>query len=218
MTFKDKDSPSKRRPATLTVAVTGGAGSGKSAVCRRLGTLGCARISADEIARKVVSAGSAVLKEISDHFGAGILLPDGSLNRSKLRRIILGDETLRRRLEGIVHPAILSRMRQEIRETAASGGGIVVAEVPLLFELNLAREFDVVVLVTADPPHRAGRLVRRDGVSFQEAERLIGTQLPDAVKIAGSDHIIKNTGSLEDLNREVDALYARLKEKFADTS
>jgi dephospho-CoA kinase len=195
------------------VAVTGGAGSGKTSVCKRLKSLGLHVINTDRIARQVVSPGSPVLSAIVERFGKTILKADGTLNRVLLREQIVEDLYKKQMLEDIIHPAILHRMHELVDALQKSHEPIVVVEVPLLFELDLADAFDMVVMVTASRQQKIDRMIKRDGVSRKSAESLLAVQLPDSVKIDQSHFIVGNNGSPEDLDESVQALYHMLQQK-----
>ena len=211
-----KDTPLRHRqktPRTLKVAITGGAGSGKTFVCNQLKSLGMNIISTDQIARDVVSPGSSVLRAIAAHFGEQMLQSDGSLDRSRLRQRIIEDNTQKQALEKMIHPAILKRMREKVDHLEKQKVSVVLVEVPLLFELDLAGEFDLVVMVTAARERKVDRMVNRDRVSRKDAEALLDRQFPDAEKIKHSDIIIENNGSLEDLSESVQDLYRSILQK-----
>lgn len=203
----------QKTPRTLTVGVTGGAGSGKTTVCSLLRQSGFPVISTDRIAREVVSPGSAVLRAVVERFGDRILKPDGTLDRSLLREIMVNDPYQKQILEDILHPAILKRMQDGIHEARRKLRPIVVVEVPLLFELDLADAFDCIVMVHTDRKRKIDRIVLRDDVRRQSAEALVDTQLPDRQKIEHSDIIIENNGSPEALKKSVHALVRTLLEK-----
>lgn len=194
-------------PVHLTVAVTGGAGSGKSLVCERLVRRGGGLINADQVARDVVKPGTEGLNEIVDHFGMSVLTEDGVLDRAALRRRILSNADDRRALETILHPRILSEMENRIKASHDAGCALVVAEVPLLFELDMASRFDKVVLVKAERHIKVMRLTRRDNVSEEDAQRLLDIQTADDIKEKQSDFVIENNGSKEELIKCVDRLY-----------
>jgi len=194
----------------VTVAVTGGAGSGKSSVCRHLAAKGARLIDADRIAREVVMPGTRGLGKVVDRFGPSMLTPDGALDRAALRREILADDRARRDLEAIVHPEILALMKTRIKEAAEAGCELVVAEVPLLFELGMGGEFDRTVLVKARRDIKVKRLTVRDHVSEADARRLLGLQMPDAEKEKLADIVIENNGAIEDLIKNVDRLQEML--------
>jgi dephospho-CoA kinase len=194
-------------PLPVTVAVTGGAGSGKSLVCRLLAKKGAHLIDADQVAREVVMPGTDGLKKVIDRFGPSVLKADGSLDRAVLRRRILGDERARRDLEAIVHPEILSLMEARVMAASETGCEVVVAEVPLLFELGMASRFDRTVLVKARRRIKIERLIARDQVSEIDAGRLLDLQMPDVEKEKHADIVIENNGNVEDLIKNVDRVH-----------
>lgn len=205
------DLTEKTKP--VTIAVTGNAGSGKTVVCDRFKALGVPVILSDALAREVVMPGSAALERISLRFGKEVLAPDGSLDRPAMRRLMLKDDQARRDLEALLHPAIISLMRERIRQAEKEGAPLVMIEVPLLFEGNVASHFDRVLLVVADKNSRVNRLRERDQVSAADAQTLLNAQMPDDQKRARSDYIITNDGSIEDLIKTVDRLYQMIYQK-----
>ena len=208
----------KHHKTHLKISVTGGAGSGKSSVCSRFKELGAWVISADELARKVVRPGSSGFEKIVEHFGQAILQSVGTLNRRKMREVMLSDETARKDLERLIHPEILDQMNLEIRKAVKAAHRLIIVEVPLLFELNMADEFDHVVMVSADSDIKVKRLMDRDRVSETDARALVAVQLPDELKEKQSDHVIRNNKSLKDLITAVDDLYSRLAAKLSKTA
>lgn len=201
----------------MKVAVTGSAGSGKTAVCDRFKALGLPVINTDTLAREVVAPGSRGLGEIVARFGPNALQADGSLNRSALRRAITSDAEARRSLEDIIHPKIVERMELQMARGVQDGHLIFFVEVPLLFEAGWNDYFDVIIMVSADDEMRIQRLMARDNVSRQEAQALLQIQKPDHEKIQYSDFIIKNNGSREQLNREVDRFLKMFYQKHKKT-
>lgn len=196
-----------KKPTPVTIVVTGNAGSGKTSVCHRFDSLGVPVIMLDVLAREVVCPGSKALSQISRHFGKGVLSDDGSLNRAVLRRLILKDETARRDLEAMLHPEIIALMRRRIDEAGKNGAPIVIVEVPLLFELGMMSQFDLVLLITARSAACIDRLVVRDHVTATDADALLKAQMPDDRKREGVDFIIHNNGSMPDLIDAVDRFY-----------
>jgi len=197
----------KTRTIVLRVAVTGGAGSGKTSVCNRLNELGIKIISSDAMAREAVAPNSTAHKKIVDFFGKTVLLGDATLNRKMLRRMIIKDDAARLALERIVHPEISNLMRKKIACAENEGSKIVVIEVPLLFELNMQEQFDRIVLVSAGRKLRVKRLMARDNISRDEAENLIHVQMPDKDKIGRAHFVLWNEGSTARLMEAVDLLY-----------
>lgn len=191
----------------LKIGVTGGAGSGKTAVCNRFKELGVTVISSDAIARETVAKGSLAYEKIVRRFGNKFLLNNGQLNRQMLRSTIVKDVDARRALEKITHPEITNLMRQKMAQAKRDGDDCVLVEVPLLFELEMEKHFDMVVVVSADRNLRVRRLMERDGSTHDEAEKLINVQMPEKVKVRRATHVLINEGSKEDLARSVDRLY-----------
>jgi dephospho-CoA kinase len=208
----------KHRKTHLKVSVTGGAGSGKSSVCSRFKELGAWVISADELARKVVRPGFSGFKKIVEHFGKAILESNGTLNRRKMRGIMLSDETARKDLERLIHPEILGQMNLEVQKAMKAAHRLIIVEVPLLFELNMADEFDHVIMVSADADIKVKRLIDRDRVSEADARALVTVQMPDELKEKQSDEVIRNNKSLKVLITAVDDLYCRLAAKLSKTA
>jgi len=198
----------------LKVGVTGGAGSGKSAVCERLRALGLMVLNTDLLARIVVAPGSEGFAQIRSCFGARVLLPDGSLNRALLRREITEDRAVRRCLENIIHPKIIERIEAEMATAVVEGCTVVFVEVPLLFEAGWSDYFDAVVMVSADEKIRVARLMARDQTSRSEALSLVRIQMSDREKIQRSDFVIKNEGSPKQLDVAVERFFNRFRQKY----
>ncbi|HEX7239990.1 MAG TPA: dephospho-CoA kinase [Longimicrobiaceae bacterium] len=190
----------------LKVGLTGNIAAGKSSVARVWRSLGATVIDADELARRAVEPGSPALERIEEAWGAGVLAADGALDRAALREIVFASPEERARLEGIVHPAVHALREEEYRGAVARGERLVVADVPLLFEVGMADEFDVLVLVDAPEETRLLRLVGDRGLEPEEARRMIAAQMPSELKRARADVVIENTGTageLEDRARTV---------------
>jgi len=192
------------------VAVTGGAGSGKTSVCNRLKELGVKVISADEMAKEAVAPGSEALTKIIRYFGGTVLLADGTLNRKELRRMITDDDDARLTLERFLHHEITKLIHKNVVCAEKEGCRMVVIEVPLLFELDMKGRFDWVVVVSADKELRVKRLMERDQTSRDAAEDLINVQMPDKEKIDRADYVVWNEGSMEKLVESVDVLFKNL--------
>ncbi|MBW2246294.1 MAG: dephospho-CoA kinase [Deltaproteobacteria bacterium] len=191
------------------VAVTGGAGSGKSSVCNRLKELGITIISSDTLAREAVAPGSTAHKKILNYFGEKVVLSDGKLNRQMLRRIIVNDGVARRSLEQFIHPEITKLMQRKMAQAEKNGDRVVAVEIPLLFELGIEKQFDIVVIVSADPKLRVKRLMDRDNVFREDAEELLNVQMPDQEKVKRGGFVLSNNGSTEQLISSVDRFYEK---------
>ncbi len=197
----------------LRVALTGNIASGKSAVASVWKAAGAAVIDADELARLAVAAGTHGLARIVDRWGPGIVLPGGELDRAALRDVVFRDPDERKRLESIVHPEVERLRRLQEERAAAEGRDIVVADIPLLFEVRMEGDFDRVVLVDAPEHVRLQRLVRDRGLSSEEARRMIDAQWPAERKRPHADHVIDNDGSREELTRRAREVWIRLNDE-----
>jgi dephospho-CoA kinase len=190
--------------------LTGGIASGKSAVAARLRERGVPVIDADKLAREAVLPGTDGLKQIVATFGQDVLLADGSLDRKKLGAIVFGDETKRKALNAIVHPAVSMLTFARSRELRDEGEALVAYEAALLVENGIADAFRPLVVVSAPDSVQLKRVMARDGLSEDEAKARISAQMPLAEKIAKADYVIQNTGSLEELERRTDEVLAEL--------
>lgn len=192
----------------LRVGLTGGIGAGKGEVARRLAGHGALVIDADQVAREVVAPGTPGLAEIVAAFGSGVLQPDGSLDRQLLGEIVFSDDALRGRLNAIVHPRVGERMR-EIGE-AAGQPEIMVHEIPLLAENGLAAAFDVVVVVDVPPQVQVERLVSIRGMTSAHALARMSAQATREQRLAVATLVVDNSGTLDDLDDQVAALWSEL--------
>ncbi|GAA3939521.1 dephospho-CoA kinase [Actinomadura viridis] len=192
----------------LKVGLTGGIGSGKSEVSARLRARGAVIIDADRIAREVVEPGTPGLAAVVAEFGEGVLLPGGGLDRERVGSIVFADRDRLAALNAIVHPLVGERM-QELMD-AAPAGAIVVYDVPLLAENGLAGMYDVVVVVDVPVEVQLDRLTSRRGMTEEDARARIAAQAAREERRAVADHVIDNSGSLDDLQARVDALWEDL--------
>jgi dephospho-CoA kinase len=170
--------------------------------------LGADVIDADQLAREVVEPGQAALEEIARAFGRDMLMPDGRLDRGKLARIIFADTVARARLNAITHPRIQERMATEMARRG-SRPGVLVVDIPLLYENDRAGTVEAVVVVWVDARTQLRRLIERDGLSEEEARQRIAAQMPLDEKRARADVVIDNSGSRANTRRQVDAVYRR---------
>ncbi|WP_293784259.1 dephospho-CoA kinase [uncultured Aeromicrobium sp.] len=192
----------------LRVGLTGGIGSGKSTVSALLRERGAVVIDYDQLARDVVEPGQPALTAIARRFGPQVLHPDGTLNRPALGAIVFADVDARRDLEAITHPAIRDRAVQI--ERAAGPDSIVVHDNPLLVEMGAAEQCDVVVVVDVPEPVQIQRLVHDRGMSEDDARARIAAQASRAQRIAVADHVIDNSGTVNELVRTVGDLWDEL--------
>ena len=194
----------------LLVGLTGNIASGKSTVALLLAARGATIIDADVLSRRAVEEGTTAYREIVERWGHEVLSPDGHLDRGALRRLVFRDQAELEALNRIVHPEV-ARLRDEaMAEARERRDRIVVSDIPLLFENNMAEEFDCIVLVDAPRPTRLDRLVRTRGLHETEAMDMIAAQMPAELKRARADFVIDNTGSLADLEARVDETWDAL--------
>ena len=197
----------------LLVGLTGNIASGKSTVARLLIDRGATLIDADVLARRAVDPGTPGLERIVERWGEDVLAPDGTLDRGELRRRVFGDADQLEELNAIVHPEV-QRMREDrLAEARARGDRIVVCDIPLLFERNLAEDFDCIILVDAPRPIRLERLVRDRGLHETEAMEMIASQMPAELKRARADFVIENDGSLRELASRVNEVWVELEKE-----
>jgi dephospho-CoA kinase len=197
----------------LKVGLTGGIGSGKSEVAALLDAHGAMIIDADKIAREVVEPGTPGLAAVVAEFGEDVLLPSGALDREKVGRIVFADPDRLAALNAIVHPLVGERM-QELMD-AAPGDAVVVYDVPLLAENGLAPMYDEVVVVDAPEETQLDRLTSRRGMTEEDARARMANQASRAERRAVATHVIDNSGTLDDLKAQVDALWETLTERAA---
>jgi dephospho-CoA kinase len=188
------------------LGLTGGIGSGKSMVAQLFARLGAVVIDADQLAREVVEPGQPALEEIVATFGRDVLLPDGRLDRAKLAGIIFADPVERAKLDAITHPRIRARMDEEIK-ARRSGPGVLIVDIPLLYENDRTYSVERVIVVWVDPQTQLRRIRQRDGLSADAAGQRIAAQMPLEAKRARADHVIDNSGAREDTRRQVEAIY-----------
>lgn len=189
----------------LTVGLTGGIGSGKSTVSAELARLGALVVDADRIAREVVAPGTEGLAAVVAEFGAGVLAPDGSLDRAALAARVFADPAALERLGAITHPLVAAESRR--RQAQAPADAVVVHDVPLIVENGLAGDYDLVVVVGADEDVRVERLVSHRGMSEEDARARIRAQADDAARRAVADVWLDNSGSREELVAAVRRLW-----------
>lgn len=199
----------------LNVALTGNIASGKSTVANWFADWGATVIDADQLVLEIQRAGSPALGAIARRFGADVIRPDGELDRALLRRRVFGDQAALRDLNAIVHPEVRRRRDALVAEAAARGDSVVVSDIPLLFEVMDPAAFDLVVLVDAPADVRRARLLSQRGLSPDEADRWLASQLPAEAKRARSDIVLDNAGSLEDLRRAAQEAWRTIRARAA---
>lgn len=195
----------------LVVGLTGGIASGKSTVSGYLKDLGAAVIDADQLAREMVQASSPVLREIAACFGEGVLDESGQLDRKKLAHHIFAFPAAREKLNSILHPRIIEKVRELIADYREEGKApLIVVDAPLLLEAGMQDMVDEVWVVSVPFRDQLERVMQRDGISREEAEARLNAQMPLAEKLRYADRIIDNSRDLKATLAGLDRLWAEV--------
>lgn len=190
------------------MGLTGGIGSGKSEVARLLASYGAVVIDADQIAREVVAPGTDGLAEVVAEFGRGVLRSDGALDRDQLGEVVFADPDKRERLNAIVHPRVGERAAE--LQTAAPDDAVVVYDVPLLVENDLAGDYDVVIVVDAPVETQVQRMVELRGMPEQQVRSRLGAQASRERRRATADIVIDNAAGIDELDGQVRQVWDHL--------
>jgi dephospho-CoA kinase len=193
----------------LRVGLTGGIGSGKSTVSRRLAELGAVVIDSDVLARQVVEPGTPGHAAVVSAFGPGVIASDGTLDRPALARLVFADAELLAVLNGIVHPLV--RAKADSIAASAPDDAIVVQDVPLLVESGLAEAYDLVVVVDAPEEDRVTRVVQDRAMSADQVRDRIAAQAGRQQRLAAADFVLDNSGTRAALLAQVDLLWTELR-------
>lgn len=194
----------------LNVGLTGGIACGKSTVCKLFASYGVSVVDADVIAKEVVQPGKSAYQEIVSHFGEDIILPDGGLNREKLRGIIFNDPSAKAILEDIIHPAVNLEIRRQMQLLADEP--YIIVDIPLLIEKHYQPYFDEILVVDCAYGDQLARVMSRDGITEDIAKKIINAQVSRAERLKFATHVIHNKGTLEVLERQVQALHNNFKD------
>jgi dephospho-CoA kinase len=194
------------------VALTGGIGSGKSEAARLFAQLGVPIVDTDMIAHELTAKGSPILSEIEHMFGAGVLNEDGSLNRSRLRALVLSSPVERIRLEGLLHPVIYERAIECLKNNESKlQPQYQVLVIPLLFENNRYHSvINKILVIDCDENTQVTRAMARGKLSKDEVKALMAAQTSRKVRLNGADEVIENNGSIAELNEKVNKLHNKL--------
>ena len=190
------------------IGLTGGIGSGKSTIARRLEKLGARVIDADVVSREVVEPGQPALSAIVATFGAAVLNADGTLNRARLGDIVFTDKEAREKLNNIVHPAVRERSLKLFAE--AADHEVVIYDVPLLVESENSYSFEHIIVASAPEEIRVERLMEHRGMTESEARARIESQASEEARLSLADTVIDTSGSLEDTYSQVDRFWAEI--------
>jgi dephospho-CoA kinase len=196
----------------LRTGLTGGIASGKSTIARIFASLGCITIDADQIVSRLYQPGEAGHEAIVRTYGAGILLPDGAIDRRKLADVALATDESAKALNALIHPLVIAeeaRMMNEIRD------GIVIVEATLLIEAGGKVRYDRIVIVDVDPETQLARAIGR-GMSREDAERRIARQMPREERLRYADYVIDNSGDLLAAEGETRRVYSLLRRELEE--
>ncbi|MBW1615919.1 MAG: dephospho-CoA kinase [Deltaproteobacteria bacterium] len=186
------------------IGVTGGIATGKSAVCKILETFGMPLIDFDILSREVVALRKPAWKDIISFFGDSVLNKDKSVNRASLRKIVFQDPEKLKKLESFIHPRVkdsfISLTKAHFKKKPNS---VIQAGVPLLIEANMRDMFDYIVLVWLPFDKQIKRLIKRDNILYEQAKRIIDSQMPIEKKKKYADYIIDNSGSLQNTEKQI---------------
>lgn len=197
----------------IVVGLTGQSGAGKTTVCDTFEKSGFAVINADIVAREVMSKGSKCLEETVNVFG-DILFGDGSLDRKKLAGIVFSDTDKLRIYENIIFPYIISSIKEKIDIFKKEMYNYILLDAPTLFESKADNLCDIIVSVIADREIRIERILKRDSITLDEAESRLNSQKNDDFYIEKSDYVIRNNGSLSELENNTINVVNSIKEQF----
>lgn len=209
------------RKRGIIVGITGGIACGKTTVSALLAEKGAIPINADEIGHQLLKADSPVIDQLTNEFGKDILEETGDVSRNKLGAIVFGDKAARERLNSILHPLIIERSRNRARQLVMDDPTcVVLLDAPLLIEASAYDSVDLIVVVSASPEIQIKRIIERSKaqnhpLTETDAQARIDSQMPLSEKIKYADVVIENGGTLEDLEKQVDALWEELQEELS---
>ncbi len=188
----------------LKIGLTGGIGCGKTTVARLFAELGSPVIDADQIAHQLVAKGQPALKQIALQFGADILAPDGSLNRTRLREVVFSDPAQKQKLEAILHPLVYQSIQTELERLDAP---YCIIAIPLLFETNMAHFVDRALVVDCPVEIQIARVRKRDQLTLERIQSIIDSQVSRGFRKSHADDLIDNSESDYRLAEQVKKLH-----------
>ena len=194
----------------LSVALTGGIASGKTAVSDAFEELGIPVVDADILSREAVAPGSSGLEKIHKRFGNEVITKDGALDRQQLRNIVFNDKASRKDLEAIVHPEVRKLTLAALKKHRNEKAPYCIVVIPLLVETNQQDRYDHIIVVDVSVETQIQRVTERDGSSREQAEKILASQASREQRLAVANDVICNTGSLSDLQAKVEKLHQKL--------
>jgi dephospho-CoA kinase len=195
----------------LKVGLTGGIACGKTVVRRRLEERGIPTLDADAVVHRLLQAETDVTRRIAETFGETVIAPDGSVDRKALGGIVFADEEARKKLNSIVHPGVWREVERFFDEREKASDPVAVVDAALMIETGSYRRYDRLVVVHCRPELQLERLMARDGLSREDAERRIRSQMPIEQKLPFADFLVDTSGTIEETLKRTDDLASRLK-------
>jgi len=195
----------------LRVGLTGSIGVGKSFVASILSDLGCHVLDADQTARQVVAPGTPGLRALAETFGNAVLHKDGTLNRQRLAALVFSDEEKRRQLNSVLHPFIIAEQDQLMRQWQDEDPeGIGVVDAALMIESGGYKRFDKLIVVHCRPEIQLERLMKRDGLSLEQARQRVNSQMSQEEKQAFADYLIDTSDGFDQTREHTTDIYKQL--------
>ena len=195
----------------LRVGLTGGIACGKTVVRELIAVRGALTLDADGIVHQLMAAGTDLTRRIGEAFGSDVLSADGSVDRTKLGRLVFSDSSARSKLNALVHPDVIREEKRLLREAEGRGVGIAVVDAALMIEAGTYRDYDKLLVVHCPRALQLERLAMRDDLSPAEAARRVDAQMPVEEKRPYADFLIDTSGSLADTERQVEEVWEKLR-------
>jgi len=193
------------------IALTGGIATGKSYVAKKLHEAGVPLVDADVLAREVVAPGTAGLSAVRRRFGPDAVRRDGSMDRVRIAQIVFKDKRARLDLEAIIHPAVQKAVN-EFFDALPKRTPFAIADIPLLYETSREKQFDAVIVVACPREMQLQRVMERNNLSKEDAERRLAAQLPIDKKVEKATYVIKTDGTFDQTDEQVAALIEKLRD------
>ena len=192
------------------IGLCGGSGSGKGAVSGIFAEIGIPSIDTDAVYREMTLSDSPCMRELRGEFGKEIINSLGGLDRARLASIVFNDPSRLKILNKIAHSFILDETRRRLAEYRDEGLPAAIVDAPVLFESGFDKECDEIICVLADRDVRTTRIMSRDGITRDAAEKRIASQMPDETLISKCDHVIYNNSDIESLREQILSLKNKL--------
>ena len=195
-------------PASFSVGLTGGVGSGKSTIAAMLSKRGAGLIDADAIAHKLTSSGGSAIDSLRESFGADAIATDGALDRARMRARVFSDSGARKQLESLLHPMIRTMMREHAAKLIADGAPYAVYAVPLLIESGNWRSYiDRILLIDCSETTQLARVCSRAGIDHSTAQKIVASQATRPQRLAAADDVLLNEAPLNEIEPRVQRLH-----------